>query len=117
LKLIIVLLCAGSGMFAGFGFPAGGLEADEVGCAAPLGVVLETDLQSPELCRLAVVSDADTRLDRGSLRSLAPMTQVVGSFRLLQETQGRVLYVYDDTQSLLCRVTNPASVTLLDVVQ
>jgi len=82
-----------------------------------MGVVLETDVQSSHRCRLIVVCDDDTILDRGRLTHLAKKQELNGSYRFWQEPIGRVLYVYDDTQTLLCRVTNPACVAVLDLLE
>ena len=81
-----------------------------------IGVVLETDIQSAKQCRLVVLSNSETVLDHGACDTLRAVHEITGSFRFWQEPAGRVLYVYDDTQSLRCRICNPESVTLVEVV-
>ena len=83
----------------------------------PPGVVIETDVQSSRLCRLVVMSDCRTVVDRGLATRIARQRTYEGSFRFWAEPAGRVLYVYDDTQTLVARVINPTSVTVVDVLE
>lgn len=119
MKITLFILLVSSSVFGGFGLPAGwgdaATRAGDESCAAR-GVVLETDVQSSHRCRLTVVSAVGTVVDRGVLPALTRTQELVGSFRFWQEPTGRVLYVYDDTQSLLCRVSNPTCVTVHDVL-
>ena len=80
-------------------------------------VVIETDVQSWYPCRLVVMSDRDTVVDRGVVTQLSEKQTFEGSFRFWEESSGRVLYVYDDTQSLVTRVINPTSVTVVEVLE
>ena len=82
----------------------------------PPAVVIETDVQSSHMCRLVVMCDEATLLDRGTLGELHDEHVFEGSFRFWAEPVGRVLYVYDETQSLVARVVNPTSVTVVDVL-
>lgn len=121
MKITLLILLACTCVFSGFAVPStwGHLAASEIEHhpCSNMGVVLETDIQSSRICRLVVVSDEDTLLDRGRLTTLEARQEVDGSYRFWQEPAGRVLYVYDDTQSLLCRVTNPTCVTVLEVLE
>ena len=116
MKILLLIVLSWTGLMTMVGFPAEwSPNAANAATTAP-GVFVETDVQSSRICQLLVVTDEDTILDRGSLRTLDEQQRVVGSFRYWAESTGRVLYVYDETQSLLCRISNPVSVTLIDLV-
>lgn len=121
MKNTLLILLACTAVFAGFAVPTSWghltVQAEPRRACTSQGVVLETDVQSSHRCRLVVVSDKETVLDRGSLAQLTEQQELDGSYRFWQEPAGRVLYVYDDTQSLVCRVTNPICVTVLDVLE
>lgn len=113
MRVTLFILLACTSVFAGFAVPSG---AEHRPCSK-MGVVLETDVQSSRICRLVVVSDEYTVLDRGRLPGLTKKQELRGTYRFWHEPVGRVLYVYDDSQSLLCRVTNPTCVTVLEVLE
>jgi len=116
MKIMLLTLLSWTGLMTMVGFPAEWTpNAANAATTAP-GVFVETDVQSSHICQLLVVTDKHTVLDRGSLRTLDEQQRVVGSFRYWAESAGRVLYVYDETQSLVCRINNPVSVVLLDLV-
>lgn len=120
MKATILVILACTGVFAGAGVPATGLDAppaSESCDAEPIGVVIETDVQSSCACRILIRSNDRTLFDRGHVTTLSEAREVEGSFRFWTESSGRVLYVYDDVQNLVCRVTNPESVTLVDVLE
>ena len=114
-------LLACSLVVAGFGVPVGWSPRAEPAAAATraaaVGVVLEGDVESSHRCRLLILSDERTIVDRGAWKSLTKRQEVDGTFRFWEEQAGRVLYVYDDAQNLLCRVTNPDCVAILDVIE
>ena len=120
MKMTFALVLGSTLILSSFGVPGGVLALREEGAAdrcPSVGVVVETDVQCSKPCRLVVTSSSETHVDRGLLASLDPSQEVRGTFRFWDERAGRVLYVYDDAQNLLCRVTNPDSVTVLEVLE
>ena len=81
---------------------------------APAGEALDTGTLCADACRLVVLRDEHTFVDRGLLQLTSPAHVVEGSYRYQHEPLGRVLYVYDDAQNLVGRVVNPAQVLRFD---
>ncbi len=117
MKITLTLLLACAALVGVVGIPAGWerLPAEvERSETAPAGVVLDVNVQSAKPCHLVVQSDEGTMVDRGAVATLEARHEFTGSFRYWEEPMGRVLYIYDDAQSLVGRVLNPHSVTLVD---
>ena len=68
-------------------------------------------------CDLEVVVGPETVFDRGLLTAAQSAKITAGSFRLCEESWGKVLYVYDEAQDLLGRVVNPDRVRMVDAAR
>ena len=115
---LVVLACLA--VIATLGVPQGWDRAqrDAAGRGpASGGAVLDLNSECSSPCRLKVLFDRDTVVDRGDHGALETDCEVQGTFRFWDEAQGSALYVYDDVQNLVCRVRNPSGVVLLDAVQ
>jgi hypothetical protein len=81
------------------------------------GALLDLNTECSSPCRLRVLFDRDTIVDRGDHSALEGSREVRGAFRFWNEAQGSALYVYDEVQNLICRVRNPSGVVLIDPLQ
>jgi hypothetical protein len=119
-KITLTLLLACAALLAVVGVPASwdrfSLEGEQPETALA-GVLLDVNVQSSNPCRLVVQSVEQTVVDRGAVSTLETRHEFTGTFRYWEEPAGRALYVYDDAQSLVGRVLNPHSVTLVDPVE
>ena len=143
MKSAVLLLCAALGVVAVFAVPSVGRtprgEAPRVEADAPApalepaareatpteptpieahvsGEDVDAGTRSAEACRLVVLRDEHTVVDRGTIH-LDPTAHVLeGSYRYQDEPLGRVLYVYDDVQNLVTRIVNPVRVLRYDTL-
>ena len=117
MKTSALVLLACLAVIATLGVPQGWDRSQrEEPAAAPSidGAALDLNTQSASPCRLKVIFDRDTIVDRGDHDALKGNREVSGAFRFWNEAEGSALYVYDDVQNLVCRVRNPSGVLLVD---
>ena len=115
---LVVLACVA--VIATLGIPHGWDRAqrDAARRSPPSGgAVLDLNTECSSPCRLRVLFDRDTIVDRGDRSALEGNREVRGAFRFWNEAQGSALYVYDEVQNLVCRVRNPSGVVLVDPLQ
>lgn len=118
MKVALIVISSLLLILAGMALPVfdgSGAHDAPCSCRARAGRALECGETSGAPCRLVVEGGPRTKVDRGSLESVGPRTELVGGYRYLDEPQGPTLYVYDDVQDLVGRIVNPGSVRIVDV--